>query len=67
MHRESSTYLVNICLHISSRSIDGIKQLVVQIAILDTILMGYCMAGQVRIMMSSVLYKIKLSIEGNNL
>ena len=43
-------------------SVGGIRQLVVQITSTDEILMGYCMSGQVRTMMSSVMYNSKLNM-----
>ena len=58
--REYSPSRVSLFLLISSASIGGIIQLVVQITSMYTILMGYCMAGQVRTMMSSAMYKNKL-------
>ena len=53
---------MRFCLTISSVSVGGIRQLVVQIPRIDTILMGYWMAGQVRTMISSIMYKNKLRI-----
>ena len=65
INKESCPYLLNICLPISSASIGGIRQMVVQIYRMDAILMGYYMTGQARTIMSSVMYKSKLNM-GNN-
>ena len=61
---DSCPYLVRLCQPISSASIGGIRKLVVKIPRMDTILMGYWMAGQVRTMLSSVMYKSKLKRGG---
>ena len=58
-HRESSTPLVRLCLPISSAFVSGIRQFLVQIPIMDKVLIGYWVAGQVRNMMSRVMYKSK--------
>ena len=59
MHRKSSTSLVSLHPPISSTSIGGIRQYVVQIPSIYEILMGYWVAGQVRTMSRSVIYKSK--------
>ena len=56
---DSCPYLVRLCQPISSASIGGIRKLVVKIPRMDTILMGYWMAGQVRTTIISVMYKRK--------
>ena len=53
----SSPSLVHLCPTISSASVGGISQFVVQIYSMDAILMGYWVAGQMRNMTSSVMYK----------
>ena len=58
-----SPSLVCLCLSITSKSVGAIRQLFVQISSMYGILMGYCMADQVRNMMISVMYKSKLNIE----
>ena len=62
-HRESCTSLVCLFMPISYVSYVGIRKLVVQIFIKDLILMGYWMAGQVRTMMSSVMYKCRTHLD----
>ena len=47
---------------IGSASVGGIRQLAVQIPIMDEILMGYWMVGQVRTMRVSVMYKSNLNM-----
>ena len=54
--------LVHPCLTISSVSVGGIRQLIVQISIIDTTLMKYWITGQVRTMMRSVMCKSKFSM-----
>ena len=61
-HRESYPLLVRICLTTSSASVGVIRQLVFQIPRLDEILIGYWMAGHVRTMVNSVMYKSKLKM-----
>ena len=56
---------MSLCLPISSVSVGGIRQLVVQIPILDTNLMGHCIAGQGRNIMRSVMCKSNLSMGEN--
>ena len=62
-NRDSCPSLVHLCQSISSAYIGVIMQLVVQIPRMDMILMGYWMAGQVRTMTSSVMYKSKLRMK----
>ena len=55
---------MHMCPHISYVSVGGNRQLVLQIPTMDKILMGYWAVGQVRIMMSSLIYKIKFRMGG---
>ena len=57
MHREACPYLVRMCLPISSASVGGIRQLIVQFPLIDATSMGYWITGQVRTMMRSVMCK----------
>ena len=56
---------MRLCPPISSASIGGTRQLVVQILSIDGILMGYWIEVQVMTTMSSVFYKSKLRTGGN--
>ena len=53
-----------MCLPISSASVGDISKLVMQIPIMGAIFMVYYMAGQLRTMMSSVIYNSKLRMGG---
>ena len=66
-HRESCPYLMHLCLTISSASVGGISKLVVQIPRIDVILMWYWIMGQVKTMISSVIYKKKSRMGKNSL
>ena len=50
---------MRLCLPISYVYVGGIRQFVVQIPSMNVILMGYRVAGQVRTMMSSIMYHSK--------
>ena len=60
MNREACPSIVCLCLRISSVSVGGIRKLIVKIPRLDTTLIGYWIAGQVRNMMRSVTCKSNL-------
>ena len=62
MHRNSFTSLTCLCLPISYKSVGGIRQLIVQIPRIDTTLMGYWIAVQVRNMIRNVIQKNNFSI-----
>ena len=62
MHRESCRSFVRLCLPIIFESVSGISQFIVKILRIDTTLMGYCIAGQVRTMMRSIMCKSNLSM-----
>ena len=57
MHKDSYTSLVRLFMLISSSSVGGISQLIVQVPRIDVTLMGYWIAGQVSAMMRSVMCK----------
>ena len=57
---------MSMCSTISYLYFGGIRKLVVQIPSMDMILTGYWTAGQVRNMISSIMYKSKVSIGGGN-
>ena len=61
-HRGSYPSLVHLCPPTSYASISVISPFVVQITRMDEILVGYWVAGQVRTLMSRVLYNSKLSM-----
>ena len=61
-HRDSSTPLVRLHPPIISTSVGGIRQFLVQIPSMDAILVGYWVAGQVRTMMSSFMYRSNFSM-----
>ena len=61
-HRGSYPLLVHLCPPTSYASISVISPFVVQITRMDEILVGYWVAGQVRTLMSRVLYNSKLSM-----
>ena len=61
-HRYSYPSLVRLHPLISSSSVGGISQFVVQIPSMDTIFMGYWVAGRLSTMRSIVIYKSKFSI-----
>ena len=63
-HRDLCTSLMHMCLPISSSSVGDISKLVMQIPIMGAIFMVYYMAGQLRTMMSSVIYNSKLRMGG---
>ena len=65
MHRESCNSLLRLCLSTSYASIIGTKQLIVPIPRIDTTLMGYWIAVQVRNMMMSVMCKSNLRMREN--
>ena len=65
MHRELCTSPVRLCLPIYSTSVGGIRQFIFQIPIIDATLMGYCIAGQVKTMVRSVMCEINLRMGEN--
>ena len=65
MHKDLCPSLMRLFLPITSSSVGGIRQLIVQIPRIDVTLMGYWIAGQVSAMMRSVMCKSNLRMGEN--